>query len=157
MCQVNASSGGYSNVGPLRTSLNSPPLAGVGCSGGANSVSVHQDSHGRNTGSVPTVVSSDASCAPVSISSLLQNSNAGTVVPSQSVTGDSVVSTISLPLVTPKGTLSEEGWAIAWLKGAFEVFPGTSIEQGESYRMYTVARKNPQKTLSVDQFVQCVK
>ena len=130
----------------------------AGCSEGSNSsVSIHPDVHASNMGTVPKAASIDTAQTPVGVASVLQSSNSSTLASHQSTTGDSVVPTISLPLVTPKGTLSEEGWAIAWLQGAFEVFPGTSIEQGESYRMYTVARKNPEKTLSVDQFVQCVK
>lgn len=67
------------------------------------------------------------------------------------------VVTPSISLVTPRGTLSEEAWAIAWLKGTFESACGTSIEQGEIYRMYSAARKNPNVVLSLEQFVQCVK
>lgn len=67
------------------------------------------------------------------------------------------VVTPSISLVTPRGTLSEEAWSIAWLKGTFESASGTSIEQGEIYRMYSAARKNPNLVLSLEQFVQCVK
>ncbi|CAL8120253.1 unnamed protein product [Orchesella dallaii] len=67
------------------------------------------------------------------------------------------VVTPSISLVTARGTLSEEAWAIAWLKGTFESSSGTSIEQGEIYRMYSAARNNPKVVLSLEQFVQCVK
>lgn len=66
------------------------------------------------------------------------------------------VVTPTISLVTPRGTLSEEAWAIAWLKGTFESSTGTSIEQGEIYRMYSAARKNPNVVLSLEQFVKCV-
>ena len=58
---------------------------------------------------------------------------------------------------TPDGRLSEEGWAMAWLKGAFDQLPGTSVEQGELYRMYCAARKSPNTHLGMDQFILCAK
>lgn len=55
-------------------------------------------------------------------------------------------------------TVTEEAWATAWLKGGFEPFSGTSIEEGELYRMYCAARKkHPASMLSQAQLVQCVK
>lgn len=59
--------------------------------------------------------------------------------------------------VTADGRLTEDGWAMAWLKGAFDIMQGTSIEQGELYRMYCTARRNPQMVLGMDQFIICVK
>ncbi|CAG7719032.1 unnamed protein product [Allacma fusca] len=107
-----------------------------------------------NSGSTSVLTNASLATCPTTNAA---TSNTLAQVSNQSINQQLIIPSISLPLVTPKGTLSEEGWALAWLKGAFEVFPGTSIEQGESYRMYCSARKNPQKVLSMDQFIQCVK
>lgn len=150
---VNSGGGGVSANDSIAASIPPPPPPGA-------TIVVHQQ---QKMVSLPSTITPTASAANNTIvatmnggaSSCLVTANLPQIA-NHNMNQHHVV-TPSISLVTPRGTLSEEAWSIAWLKGTFESATGTSIEQGEIYRMYSAARKNPAVVLSLEQFVQCVK
>ncbi|XP_035708773.1 AT-rich interactive domain-containing protein 2 isoform X5 [Folsomia candida] len=90
----------------------------------------------------------------IHVSSANTTANAG--APPQ-VSSHSLTQQVFTPSISSEN-MTEEAWGTAWLKGGFEQLSGTSIEEGELYRMYCVARKkHPASLLSQTQLIQCVK